>query len=363
MTAVFLQVRLSSQRYPRKALALLGDRTVFERCLQALSAVKTALHVVVTEPQSLAELSPLARALGWDVFSGPEDHVLERFVLAAREFRVTTVVRATGDNPLVSAHLANLLLARHLRKTSQYSGFQGRPLGSGVEFLDYSDDFSNILINSLEISYGATATVKIGDKLNFNNTEKAATVTITPANGEPLIWKIKASLYVNPYKGTWGIQNFRMKWDDWNGWGLSGEAEVALKMANAAPGIDDIITFGGIDGVDAAGAYYGVYERTSGANGKFGTYISSKGTDYSDKFGQLPNGKGKYFINPDNSVSVAIDGSTKKYNSNGSKTTDGVTMNFDLKASQIWTIDWNDYYGNENQFKMTYQLWYILKKQ
>ncbi|MEI8092761.1 MAG: NTP transferase domain-containing protein [Spirochaetales bacterium] len=136
MTAVFLQVRLSSQRYPRKALALLGDRTVFERCLQALSAVKTALHVVVTEPQSLAELSPLARALGWDVFSGPEDHVLERFVLAAREFRVTTVVRATGDNPLVSAHLANLLLARHLRKTSQYSGFQGGPLGSGVEVLD-----------------------------------------------------------------------------------------------------------------------------------------------------------------------------------------------------------------------------------
>lgn len=231
-----------------------------------------------------------------------------------------------------------------------------------VEFLDYSDDFSNIQINSLEISYGATTTVKIGDKLNFNNTEKTATVTISPANGEPLVWKIKASLYVNPYKGTWGIQSFRMKWDDWNGWGLKGEAEVALKMTNAAPGIDDIITFGGIDGVDASGAYYGVYERTSGADGKFGTYVSSKGTDYSDKFGQLPNGKGKYFINPDNSVSVAIDGSTKKYNSNGSKTTDGITMNFDLKATQIWTIDWNDYYGNENQFKMTYQLWYILKK-
>lgn len=231
-----------------------------------------------------------------------------------------------------------------------------------IEFLDYSDDFSNIQINSLEISFGAAASVKIGDKLNFNNTAKSSTVTITPANGEPLVWTIKASLYVNPYKGSWGIQNFRMKWDDWNGWGLSGEAEVALKMANAAPGIDDVITFGGIDGVDASGAYFGTYERTSGPDGKFGSYISSKGTDYSDKFGQLPNGKGKYFINPDNSVSVMIDGSTKKYISNGSKTTDGITMNFDLKAPQIWTIDWNDYYGNENQFKMTFQLWYILKK-
>ena len=49
-----------------------------------------------------------------------------------------------------------------------------------IGFLDYSSDFSNIQINALEVSYGASASVKVGDKLNFNNAEKTATITITP---------------------------------------------------------------------------------------------------------------------------------------------------------------------------------------
>ena len=231
-----------------------------------------------------------------------------------------------------------------------------------IEFLDYSEDFSNIQINSLEISYGASATVKAGDKLNFNNAAKTATVTVTPANGEPLVWTIKAGLYVNPYRGSWTIKNFRMKWDDYNGWGLSGEADVALKMTKAAPGTDDVLTFGGIDGVDASGGYYGVYERTSGSDGLFASYISPKGNDWSDKFGQLPNGKGKYVINPDNTISITLDGSTKKYNSKGSTASDGSVMTYELNAAQVWTIDWNDYYSTENQLKMTYKLWYTLNK-
>lgn len=235
---------------------------------------------------------------------------------------------------------------------------------ASVAFLDYSDDFSNILINSLEISFGATASVKAGDKLNFNNPEKTATITITPVNGTPLIWKIVAASYVNPYKGTWSIQTFKMKWDDWNGWGLSGEANVADKISSAASGMDDLFTFGGIDGVDkTSGAYYGSYERASGANGSFATYTSPLGNDWSNLLGQLPNGKGKYYINSDNTIFVIIDGNTKKYNSKGSTATDGATMTYSLNTSQIWSIDWGDYYGTENQLKVIYKLYYILKKQ
>ena len=235
---------------------------------------------------------------------------------------------------------------------------------ASINFLDYADDFSNIVINSLEISYGASASVKIGDKLNFNNAEKTATITVTPANGAPLVWKIVAGSYVNPYKGTWRIQTFRMKWDDWNGWGLSGEANVADKISSAANGMDDILTFGGIDGIDkTSGAFYGAYERGSGTDGSFATYTSPLGNDWSNLLGQLPNGKGKYYINADNTIFIIIDGNTKKYNSKGSTATDGATMTYSLNTSQIWTIDWNDYYSTENQLKMVYLLWYVLKKQ
>jgi len=103
MTGVFLQVRLDSTRYPRKALADLGGRTVLQRCLDALEGVPAQVHAVVTEPGSLEELSPLVRTAGWQVFSGSRTDVLDRYVQAARFFGCSTVVRATGDNPLVSA--------------------------------------------------------------------------------------------------------------------------------------------------------------------------------------------------------------------------------------------------------------------
>jgi hypothetical protein len=134
-------------------------------------------------------------------------------------------------------------------------------------------------------------------------------------------------------------------------------------MTSATAGNDDIITFSAIEGADVSGIFYGSYERTKGTDGAYGSYKSPAGTDWSDKFGQLPNGKGKYYINPDNSVSIEVEGSSKKLTSVGTTASTATTMTYDLNAQQIWTIDWNDYYGTENQLKMAYKIWYILIKQ
>ena len=234
--------------------------------------------------------------------------------------------------------------------------------GATIVFKDYADDFSAIKVNSLEVSYGATASVKIGETLDFNNAGNTATITVTPANGDPFVWTVKADKFVNPYKGTWSIQNFKFKWDDWNGWGLAGEANVADKFPLAASGSDDMITFGSVEGVDPSGALFGSYVRANGADAAFGAYTLN-GTDWSFKFGQLPGGTGKYFINPDNSVSVQINGSATKFVSKGSKETDGTTMTYQLDAKQDMSIDWNDYYSTVNQLKTTFDIWYVLKKQ
>lgn len=135
MTAVFLQVRLDSSRLPRKALELLGNKTVTERCMEALGGVDADVRVLVTEPASGTDLEPLVRSSRWDLFVGSKDDVLDRFVQGARKWGVKTIVRATGDNPLVSANLANQLLSRHRERRSDYSGFLGAPVGTGVEIL------------------------------------------------------------------------------------------------------------------------------------------------------------------------------------------------------------------------------------
>jgi spore coat polysaccharide biosynthesis protein SpsF len=135
MTSIFLQVRLDSSRLPRKALALLGGSTVTQRCFSALDGVSADRRLLVTEPASASELEPLARSAGWEFFVGSTDDVLDRFVQAARATGTSTIIRATGDNPLVSARLANLLLDLHRAEQADYSGFVGAPVGTGVEIL------------------------------------------------------------------------------------------------------------------------------------------------------------------------------------------------------------------------------------
>ena len=136
MTGVFLQVRLDSLRLPKKALLELGGVTVIEHAMQSLRRVSAEHHVVLTDERSGPLLEPLAVKCGFDLFAGPRDDVLQRYVLAGRKFGVDRVVRATGDNPLVSWELASRLLSIHQEDNADFSAFDGPPLGTGVEIVE-----------------------------------------------------------------------------------------------------------------------------------------------------------------------------------------------------------------------------------
>jgi spore coat polysaccharide biosynthesis protein SpsF len=90
-------------------------------------------HVLLTDEESAEDLAPLAERGGFELFTGPREDVLERFALAVERYGVETFLRATGDNPLVSAGCAGALLELHLLKGADYSGYRGLPLGTGVE--------------------------------------------------------------------------------------------------------------------------------------------------------------------------------------------------------------------------------------
>lgn len=135
MTGVFLQVRLDSSRLPNKALLELGGRSVIEHAMLSLKRVPASVHAIVTDSTSRDLLELRAARCGFQTFVGPEENVLERYVLAARQFGVTTVVRATGDNPLVSWELARQALGELRRRDADYCGYDGPPLGTGVEIV------------------------------------------------------------------------------------------------------------------------------------------------------------------------------------------------------------------------------------
>ena len=132
---IFVQVRLGSQRLPRKALLPLGGTTVIEQVMAALAPVPADSRALLTDAASAPALEEPARRHGYTVAPGPEEDVLARYTAAARRFGAQTVVRATGDSPLVSAALVREILAKHDDAGADLSHFLGCPLGTGVEVI------------------------------------------------------------------------------------------------------------------------------------------------------------------------------------------------------------------------------------
>jgi spore coat polysaccharide biosynthesis protein SpsF len=136
MTGIFLQARLRSQRLPEKALIKIQGLTIIEHAMCALKEAEADVFALLTDEESAEVFKPYTEKRGFELFAGPSSDVLKRYCLAADYFGVARVVRATGDNPLVSAELTTLNLHMHAEHPVDLSRFYGGPLGTGVEVVE-----------------------------------------------------------------------------------------------------------------------------------------------------------------------------------------------------------------------------------
>ena len=136
MLAIVLQARMGSTRLPGKALLPLGGSTLVEQAMARLCLVKAEVRVLATDEASAPSLAGAAERHGFELLVGPAEDVLARYCLAVRRYKPDLLLRATGDNPLVSYELATLLLERRGYHSSDYSGYLGMPTGMGVELIE-----------------------------------------------------------------------------------------------------------------------------------------------------------------------------------------------------------------------------------
>ena len=137
-TAIILQARMGSRRLPGKTLMTIGTQTVLEHCITRLDAAGLPLIVATTTRTEDDAVEAEARRVGAQVFRGDTDDVLQRYIVAARTFEVTRIVRATGDNPLVDADGPQRVieLAKNVRVDHVVES--GLPIGAAVEVVSLS---------------------------------------------------------------------------------------------------------------------------------------------------------------------------------------------------------------------------------
>ena len=103
MILAIVQARMSSQRLPGKVMKEILGRPLITYTLERLRAARQIDKIILATSDDKTN-DPLCRCvegLGYAVFRGSEDDVVDRFYQAAKKFQATHVVRITGDCPLL----------------------------------------------------------------------------------------------------------------------------------------------------------------------------------------------------------------------------------------------------------------------
>lgn len=135
-----IQARMGSSRLPGKVLVPVAGRSLLEHLVQRLRQCQTldAMAVATTESRSDDPIEKACQTLAIPCIRGSELDVLARFAQAAHATGAATVVRVTGDCPLMAPAEVDRVVRGYLElgvdyATNQLPGKQKLPLGYAVE--------------------------------------------------------------------------------------------------------------------------------------------------------------------------------------------------------------------------------------
>jgi spore coat polysaccharide biosynthesis protein SpsF (cytidylyltransferase family) len=122
-TVAVIQARCGSTRFPRKVLAPLQGRPMLAHIIERVSRATLVDRVVVATTDGTIdnEVATLACASGAGVTRGPEDDVLTRYVMAAREHDADVIVRITADCPLTDPAVVDSVISARSRDDADYA--------------------------------------------------------------------------------------------------------------------------------------------------------------------------------------------------------------------------------------------------
>lgn len=118
-----IQVRTSSKRLPNKCMLPLGGVPLIGFMIDRVkhSSYIDKLIIATTTLASDNKLTEYINSKGIEVFRGSENNVLERIYLASLKFNPKTIIRLTGDCPLLDHKIIDNLIKFFYKMKADYS--------------------------------------------------------------------------------------------------------------------------------------------------------------------------------------------------------------------------------------------------
>ena len=102
-TAAIIQARMASKRFPGKVMSSLLDKSMLEFQIERIKRCEVIDEIIIATTKNNSDniICELAKKLSIKVFRGDEKDVLSRYYESSKLSEANTLVRLTGDCPLV----------------------------------------------------------------------------------------------------------------------------------------------------------------------------------------------------------------------------------------------------------------------
>lgn len=141
-TYIILQARMGSERLPGKVMQKIAGMPMIGIQINRLKQSEIPIILATSSNPENDILADYGKELGVEVFRGSEDNVLERFYLAAKEYKADYIIRMTGDNPLVDGKFIKETLESfdHTLPRLYFSPGKSKtwPVGMSYEFFPFN---------------------------------------------------------------------------------------------------------------------------------------------------------------------------------------------------------------------------------
>jgi spore coat polysaccharide biosynthesis protein SpsF len=136
-----IQARMQSTRLPGKVLMPMpfpGDISILEQIVNQLrkSRLKPTIVIATSESCLDNDIEIFCKTKNILFYRGDENDVHSRFFEILHNSNYDTVVRATGDNPIIDVEYLDLVLQKHIKSNSDYSFTKDLPTGMNFEVFD-----------------------------------------------------------------------------------------------------------------------------------------------------------------------------------------------------------------------------------
>lgn len=249
--------------------------------------------------------------------------------------------------------------------------------------VDAVPDLSNIKLASIQLSYQAVSSLKVGESLNFENADRSAKITVTAKTGETREYTIRVSEFQEEIVGSWSIQCLTI----WGGTGpeYGGGAVMALSDKpwcwNETTGpdaeCDNTLTFT-LEGVTDDGNTYGKCINDAGADEKYfdAIYVGNnpetgENVDVKHFYRQVPEGESSWkrdysagtitFTDANGKTTTGsfVGAGTEDLGWDKSFTVTDNALAFNLNGTDDWTNIYQDY---DKFVKKARKFWISIKK-